>query len=111
MKIKQPYLLALVTYSSAYKVPVSVFPHEVDILKVRFGEDSVLITDTPPPIKEAEFDTEEEYARLLEVHPGSEASPNPVREVFRNLAEFEAAFEEAPKRGRKSKDDVDGAAA
>jgi hypothetical protein len=67
--------------------------------------------DETPPIAEAEFDTEDEYARLFEAHPAPADSQSPVRTVFRNLAEFEAAFEEQPKRGRKKAEDVDGAAA
>lgn len=105
MKIKQPYLLVLISYSINYKAPVTVFPHEVDILKARYGEDRITILPDTPPIAEGEFDTEEEYARLFVVHPRSEAVPNPVKDVFRNLDEFEAAFEEAPKRGRKRVDD------
>lgn len=92
MLIKQPYVLALVTYNANYKVPVGVFPHEVDILKVRFGDERVVVLSDLPPVAEGEFETSDEYARLLESHPGTEDSPNPVRDVFRNLEEFEAAF-------------------
>lgn len=110
MHVKQPYQVVQVTYSAAYKPIHVVFPHEVDILRFRFGDESVHVLDEPAPVEFGEFETDEEYARLLVVHPHKPDEPNPVKAVFRNLAEFEAAFEEAPKR-RKKADDVDGAAA
>lgn len=92
MKVTLPYVVALVLRGESSKTPVVVFPHEVEILKTIHGEDSVQVTEDVAPVKEAEFDTEDEYARLQQYYKGDSENPNPTTRTFRNLDEFESAF-------------------
>jgi hypothetical protein len=97
MKVTLPYQVVLVVRGEGSKTPKVVFPHEVEILRTQFGEEAIVETDEVPYIKEAEFDTEEEYARLQETYRGDAGNPNPTVAVFRSLKDFEDAFEGADK--------------
>lgn len=95
MKVTLPYQVVLVVRGEGSKTPKVVLPHEVEILREQFGADSIVETDHEPYMKEGEFDTAEEYVRLQETYRGSSDNPNPTTRVFRTLADFEAAFENA----------------
>lgn len=99
MKVTLPYLVVLVVRGEGSKTPKVVLPHEVEILRAQFGDDAIVETNDKPHINEAEFETEEEYARLQETYRGDADNPNPTARVFRNLADFEAAFESAASSG------------
>lgn len=87
MNVRMGYLIALIVRGEGSKTPVIVFPHEVDLLRVVHGDEAVLVTDDVSPVKDATFDTEDEYVRLELTYGDA------VRGVFRNLAEFESKFE------------------
>lgn len=93
MKVTQPYLLVLLRRSENEKTPLTVFPHEVEVLKKLHGEDSILETEDEPPVKQGEFDTEAEYARLESMYKGNERVPYPVEAALGDLDEFESSFE------------------
>jgi hypothetical protein len=93
MKVTLPYQLVLLVRGEGSKTPLIVLPHEVDILRAVHGEDSIQLTDETPPIKEATFDTADEFARLEQYYKGGSEHPNPTREIFRNLDEFEGSFD------------------
>jgi len=86
MYVRMGYLIALIVRGEGSKTPVIVFPHEVDLLRAVHGDDAVLVTDDVSPVKDATFDTEDEYVRLELTYGDA------VRGVFRNLAEFEGKF-------------------
>ena len=92
MKVTLPYQVVLIVRGAGSQTPVSVLPHEIEILRNMHGEDSIVLTDDKSPVKESTFDTEEEFVRLQERFRGDNENPNPTRNVFRNLDEFEAAF-------------------
>ncbi|KAF0844329.1 hypothetical protein FNL37_1773 [Methylovorus glucosotrophus] len=92
MKVTLPYVVALVKRGEGSKTPVTIFPHEVEVLRMQLGEDAVEVTDDAPPIAEGSFDTEDEYVRLQEYYRGNGDEPNPTTRVWRNLSEFEADF-------------------
>jgi len=106
MKVILPYLIVLLVRGEGSKTPLTVLPHEVDILRVMHGDENVVETDIVPPVKEAEFDTADEYARLEENYRGGNEMPNPTRLVFRNLDDFEDSFagsQKAPKAPKETK--------
>lgn len=92
MKVTLPYVVVFVVRGEGSKTPKVVLPHEVEILRAQFGDDAILETNDKPHIKECEFDTEDEFARLQETYRGDADNPNPTARVFRSLDEFEAAF-------------------
>lgn len=92
MRITLPYVVALIVRGQGSKVPVTVFPHEIEVLKAMHGDDGVEITDAEPPVKEGSFETEDEYVRLQEYYKGNAELNNPTTSVFRNLDEFESSF-------------------
>lgn len=92
MKVTLPYLVVLLVRGEGSKTPLTVLPHEVEILKHIHGDDNIIETDDVPPIEKATFDTEDELARLEQYYHGDNERPNPTRAVFRNLDEFEASF-------------------
>lgn len=87
MNVRMGYLIALIVRGEGSKTPVIVFPHEVDLLRAVHGDEAVLVTDDVSPVKDATFDTEDEYVRLELTYGDA------VRGVFRNLSEFESKFE------------------
>lgn len=93
MKVKLPYQVVLLLRGEGSKTPITVMPHEVEILKCIHGEDNILITDDTPPVKFGSFETADEYNRLEEYYKGDGENTNPTRRVFRNIEEFESAFE------------------
>lgn len=95
MKVKQPYLIVMLRRSENEKTPLTVFPHEIDVLKALHGEDSIIETDDNPPVKSSEFDTEEEYSRLQGMYIGNDKVPNPVRDALGDVDDFEKSFEES----------------
>lgn len=92
MKVTIPYQVVLVCRSENEKTPVIVFPHEVEILKVLHGED-IRETDAEPPVKEATFETEDEYSRLQQYYKGNQEVTDPVRQALGTLKDFEESFE------------------
>jgi hypothetical protein len=93
MKITQPCLVVLLRRSENEKTPLTVMPHEVEVLKALHGEDSVSETEDTPPVKSVEFDPEEEYARLEGLYIGNDRVSNPVREGVGTLDEFVSSFD------------------
>jgi hypothetical protein len=93
MKVKLACLLVLLVRGEGSKTPLTVLPHEVPILQSMHGEDAIIVTEDTPAVAEIEFDTADEFARLEGYYKGSAENPNPTRTVFRNLADFEQAFE------------------
>lgn len=106
MKVKLACLLVLLVRGEGSKTPLTVLPHEVPILQSMHGEESIIVTDEAPAVKEVEFDTADEYARLEGYYKGSNENPNPTRSVFRNLDEFEAAFEGSASSSGASKKEL-----
>jgi hypothetical protein len=94
MEITRKLIVALVKRNENSKTPVIIYPHEVPVLQVMFGEEGVEVTDTDPGIAPGTFDTADEYSRLEQYYKGSSEIANPTREAFRNLKEFEAGFED-----------------
>jgi hypothetical protein len=92
MKVTLPFQVVLVVRGAGSQTPLSVLPHEIEILRAMHGEENIVLTDDKPPVKDSTFDTEEEFVRLQERFRGDNENPNPTRNVFRNLDEFEAAF-------------------
>lgn len=92
MQVTLPLVVAIIIRGEGSKVPVTVFPHEVEILKALHGSDSVEVSDIDPTVAEGKFDTLDEYARLQEYYKGNVDIPNPTQAVFRNIDEFESAF-------------------
>lgn len=92
MKIKLPYQTVLLIRGEGCKIPLTVMPHEVEVLRAMHGEENVQETDIVPPIKEAEFDTADEYSRLEQYYHGDNDNKNPTRSVWRSLEDFEASF-------------------
>jgi hypothetical protein len=97
LKVKQPYVVVLLVRGEDNKTPLTVFPHEVEVLRAAHGEENIHLTDIAPPVKEAEFDTADEFARLEQYYIGDSEHRNPTRSVWRSLEEFEAAFAPADK--------------
>lgn len=93
MKITLPYQVVLLVRGEGAKVPLVVLPHEVEVLRITHGEESIVETDAVPPIKEATFETEDEYARLEQYYKGHADLANPTREVWRTLDVFESSFQ------------------
>ena len=100
MKVKLSYQVVLLLRGEGSKTPITVLPHEVEILKSIHGEDNILITDDVPPVKFGTFETADEYNRLEEYYKGDGENTNPTRRVFRNLDEFEASFEAVANAGK-----------
>lgn len=94
MKVTQPYVLALLKRGEGSKTPITIHPHEVPILEVMYGQGNIEVTDEEPPVKSAEFETEDEYARLESYYRGNGENGNPTATAYRNLSEFEACFQE-----------------
>jgi hypothetical protein len=97
MKVKLHYQVVLIRRGESSKTPVTVLPHEIDILTAQHGDGSIELTNAVPPVESVEIDTVDEYERLQEMYRGSNEMPNPTREVFRNLDDFESAFTEKKK--------------
>lgn len=95
MKVTLPYQMVLLVRGEGSKIPLTVLPHEIDILRVMHGEDAISLTDDVLPIKECTFETADEYARLEQYYRGNADVHNPTKAVFRTLADFEAAFDTA----------------
>lgn len=93
MKITQPCVVVLLRRSENEKTPLTVMPHEIEVLKALHGEDNIKETEDTPPVKSIEFDPEEEYARLQGLYIGNDRIPNPVREGVGTLDEFVESFE------------------
>lgn len=98
MKVKLDCQVVLLVRGEGSKTPITVLPHEIDILRAMHGENAVQETDVTPPVTFVEIDTEDEYVRLQEMYRGSNEQPNPTRDVFRSLSDFEAAFTKASKK-------------
>jgi hypothetical protein len=94
MILTLPYQMVLLVRGESSKTALAVLPHEIDILRFQFGENSVEPVDAglPNGLDEIELDTADEYARLQDYYRGNGDNPNPTREVFRTLADFEASF-------------------
>lgn len=92
MKVTLQYQMVLLVRGEGSKIPLTVLPHEIDILRVMHGEDSIQLIDDAPPVKERAFETEDEYSRLEQYYRGNADVPNPTKTVFRTLADFESAF-------------------
>lgn len=92
MQVTIPYVVVLLKRGEGSKTPLTVFPHELDILRHIHGDDAVEETDAKPPVEAATFDTADELARLEQYYRGDADEPNPTRAVFRSLEEFEAGF-------------------
>lgn len=92
MKVTLPYLVVLVCRSENEKTPVTVLPHEIEILKVLHGDD-IRETDAEPPVKESTFETEDEYSRLQQYYRGNQEVSDPVRQALGTLKDFEESFE------------------
>ncbi len=99
MKVKLPYQVVLLLRGEGSKTPLTVFPHEVEILKSIHGEENILSTDDVPPVEFGTFETADEYNRLEEYYKGDGENTNPTRRVFRNLDEFESAFQDLDGNG------------
>lgn len=91
MKVTLPYQVVLVCRSENEKTPVTVLPHEIEILKVLHGDD-IRETDANPPVKESTFDTEDEYSRLQQYYKGNQEVTDPVRQALGTLKDFEESF-------------------
>lgn len=105
MKVTQDYVVALVIRSENCKVPEIVFPHEMAVLNVVHSQHgSVEMSDTTAPIPGVEFDTDEEYTRMVGRY-GEIA----VKEAHGSPKEFAAKFtaggfevaQQKPKRKQK----------
>jgi hypothetical protein len=92
MKVTLPYLVVLVCRSENEKTPITVLPHEIEILKVLHGGD-IRETDADPVVKESTFETEDEYARLQQYYKGNQEVSDPVRQALGTLKDFEESFE------------------
>jgi len=92
MKVTIPYQVVLVCRSENEKTPVTVLPHEIEILKVLHGDD-IRETDAKPTVKESTFETEDEYARLQQYYKGNQEVSDPVRQALGTLKDFEESFE------------------
>lgn len=93
MKITQPCVVVLLRRSENEKTPLTVMPHEIEVLKALHGEDNIIATEDTPPVKSVEFDPEEEYARLQGLYIGNDRILDPVREGVGKLEEFIESFE------------------
>lgn len=93
MNITQPCVVVLLRRSENEKTPLTVMPHEIEVLKALHGEDNIIETQDTPPVKSVEFEPAEEYARLQGLYIGNEHVTNPVREGVGTLDEFVSSFE------------------
>lgn len=92
MKVTLACLVVLLVRSESEKTPLTVLPHEVEVLKALHGEDAIRETDAEPPVKEVTFDTADEYGRLEQMYRGDVAGLSPTRAALGDLEEFEASF-------------------
>lgn len=95
MKVTLPYQMVLLVRGEGSKIPLTVLPHEIDILRVMHGEDAIHLISDAPPIKECTFETSDEYSRLEQYYRGNADVHNPTKAVFRTLTDFEDAFNPA----------------
>lgn len=93
MKITQPCVVVLLRRSENEKTPLTVMPHEIEVLKALHGDDSVIETDDTPPVKSIDFDPEQEYVRMQGMYIGNDRVPDPVREGVGKLEDFIESFE------------------
>lgn len=93
MIIKQPCVVVLLRRSENEKTPLTVMPHEIEVLKALHGKENIIETEDAPPVKSIEFVPEDEYARMKGLYIGNDRIPNPVREGVGTLDEFVESFE------------------
>lgn len=92
MLIKLPYQVVLLCRSEMEKIPLTVYPHEVEVLKALHGDDQIRETDATPPVLEGEFETADEYSRLQQYYRANQEIGDPVRLALGSLKDFEASF-------------------
>lgn len=92
-KIKQPCVVVLLRRSENEKTPLTVMPHEIEVLKALHGEENIIETEDTPPVEFIEFDPEEEYARLQGLYIGNDKVRDPVLAGLGEYDEFVASFE------------------
>jgi len=91
MRITQSCLVVLLVQSELSKTPLVVFDHEAELLAAIHGQENIRKVPDEPPIPEGEFDTEDEFARLLNKYGGES-----VFSLWRNLEDFESWFTSQP---------------
>lgn len=91
--MKSKYVVVYLKRGEGSKIPLTVYPHEIEILQALHLDAEIELTDFEPPVLEGEFDIEEEFERLQQYYRGNENTPNPTLAAYRRLSEFAALFE------------------
>ncbi|MBA3588200.1 hypothetical protein [Methylibium sp.] len=107
--MKQPYVVALIEKDAVEHLPVCVLAHEIPVLAMVHGEGKVSIdenADLPQGVIDAEFEVEDEFARLEQrygVHPDTRMSYATM--AFNGVDGFARALEgpRAVEGGRRKK--------
>lgn len=92
MLVKDKYIIALLVRGEGSKIPLCVYPHEVEVLKALHSDAEIIVTEDTPPVLDGEFETEEEFERLQQYYRGNENVGNPTLAAYRKLSEFEDLF-------------------
>lgn len=96
------HIRALVRRDMAETISISVFEHELEVLKDIHGEANISVVDPLPDVAPVEIDSGEEFDRLSQYYGTNESGQSYAERVFgRGARGLEAYAWRKPKAGRK----------
>lgn len=95
------HVVALVHRDMAEIIAVTVFEHELEILKDVHGDGKVSLAVDQPDFAPIEIDAEEEFGRLMQSYGAGDTGQYFAERVFGRTAKGLEAFAHKPKRAKK----------